>query len=123
MVADIFTKSIHVPAKWAGARKQINVFASMNELMSFAGFGGVSSAATAVACLCAQSFGSDATECGVDSAVSFVGQSGRPMATEVPQLREMPTRPSFSSSRSSRHSAAIPWVSILRLWSMRLHMR
>ena len=123
VAADIFTKSTHAPAKWAEARKQVNVFASMNELMSFAGFDGDASAATAVACLCAQSFGSDATECGVDSAVSFVGQSGRPMATEVPQLRTMPTRPSCSSSRSSRHAAAIPWVSILRLWSMRPHMR
>ena len=33
-------------------------------------------------------FGSDDSEGGVDSAVSLVYQSGRPMATEMPQLRQ-----------------------------------
>ena len=31
MVADIFTKSIHVPAKWTEARKNIIVFGNMDE--------------------------------------------------------------------------------------------
>ena len=69
MAADIFTKPIHVPAKWAEARKQIHVFAGVSELMSFAGCDCDHSVSTVVACRCSQSFGSDDSECGVDSAV------------------------------------------------------
>ena len=46
---DIFSKFTHVPAKWADARKQINVFANMDELMSFVGFDDGACVATAVA--------------------------------------------------------------------------
>ena len=56
MAADIFAKSTHAPATWTEARKQINVFATMSELMPYAGLAGDCSASTAVACVCAQSF-------------------------------------------------------------------
>ena len=56
--------------------------------MSFAGFDRDHSVSTVVACLCSQSCGSDDSERGVDSAVSLVCQTGRPMGTEVPQLRQ-----------------------------------
>ena len=53
----------------------------MSELMSFVAFDRDHSVSTIVAWLCSQSFASDDSEGGVDSEVSLLCQSGRPMAT------------------------------------------
>ena len=87
MVADILTKSIHVPAKWIEARKQINALAGMEELVSLVTSQHGASTHVAIACLCSQSFGSDACKGGVDPAEPSGCEFDNSMATKVPQLR------------------------------------
>ena len=90
MAADALTKSTHVLAKWIEARKLINVFASADELMSLVTSKRSGHQVTVVACLCSQSFGSDALclqSAGDRAAPPTLCDRDCHMATEEPQLR------------------------------------
>ena len=87
MAAAIFAKSMHVPVRCVEARKLIFVFASPDELISVVSNERHSPHVTVAACLCPQSFGSDAfcpQSAGARAVPPTLCDNVRRIATEEP---------------------------------------
>ena len=110
MAADILTKSTHALVEWVEARKQINVFTRVEELMPFATSSREVKAHIAIACLQSQSFGSEARKGGVDSAEPLFAQLIAPWLQRLRSFGRMPIRPLCEFGTHYWHSALIAWA-------------